>query len=164
MNREMVIERLEMLVALIEKSDIVALKNKLGEPGDYKEDAERLGKIDLFNEHLIKMEENIEFIRDLITKNKTTSEDSERMFMISTMRYANRLWKLHHKVITGEFDSIAVLELEEIISEFVDKGQKINAIKYYREWMKDNTGNSVTLRDAKDKIDAYAARAEASLL
>ena len=78
--------------------------------------------------------------------------------MISTMKDANRLWKLHHKVITGEFDSIAVIELEEIVSEFVDKGQKINAIKFYREWMLENTNTRVTLREAKEKIDAYAAR------
>ena len=158
MNREMVIERLNMLVSLIEKSDIVARKNDLGEPGEYEDDAKRLGKINLFNEHLITTLEHIDFIRDLSKKTNTTSKDSERLFMISTMKDANRLWKLHHKVITGEFDSIAVIELEEIVSEFVDKGQKINAIKFYREWMLENTNTRVTLREAKEKIDAYAAR------
>ena len=160
----MVIERLEMLVALIEKSDIVALKDKLGEPGDYTEDAKRLGKIDLFNTHLISTVETIEYIRDLITKTKTTNKDSERVFMISTMITANRLWKLHHKIITGDFDSIAILEMEERVMEYLDVGSKIKAIKYYREWMNEYTDKGVSLREAKDTIDAYSARRGVSLI
>ena len=120
MNREMVIERLNMLVSLIEKSDIVARKNELGEPGEYEDDAKRLGKINLFNEHLITTLEHIDFIRDLSKKTNTTSKDSERLFMISTMRGANRLWKLHHKVIAGEVDSIEILELEDNINDYLE--------------------------------------------
>ena len=66
MNREMVVERLEMLESLIAKAGIVLLKNNLGEPDDYEKDAERLGKEDLFNEHLIRTSEKIKYIRELI--------------------------------------------------------------------------------------------------
>jgi len=164
MNREMVIERLVMLESVIEKAGMVTLKDKLGEPGEYEVDAERLGKVDLFNSHLIKVSEDINFIRDLITNKKSIDIDTERVFMIATMRGANRLWKLHHKVITGDFDSIELLELEETINEYLDDGSKINAIKFYREWMNDNTGRACSLREAKDKIDAYAGGRNVSLI
>ena len=61
----------------------------------------------------------------------------------------------------ADFENLAETNntmLEEIVSEFVDKGQKINAIIFYREWMLENTNTRVTLREAKEKIDAYAAR------
>ena len=84
--------------------------------------------------------------------------------MISTMRSANRLWKLHHKVIAGDFDTIEALEMEERVMEYLDDGSKINAIKYYREWMNEYTDKGISLREAKDTIDAYAARREVSLI
>jgi hypothetical protein len=164
MNREMVVERLEMLESLIAKAGIVLLKNNLGEPDDYEKDAERLGKEDLFNEHLIRTSEKIKYIRELIKGEEDLDTDAERVFMISTMRGANRLWKLHHKVIAGEVDSIEILELEDNINDYLDKGSKINAIKYYREWMNNNTDKGCSLREAKDKIDAYAVGRNVSLI
>lgn len=163
MNRDVVIRRLDMLVALIEKSGMITLKDQLGEPEpDVYE--KRLGKLDLFNEHLIKITEDIQFIRDLITSKKNIDTDSERVYMISTMRSANRLWKLHHKIITGDFDTIETLEMEERVMEYLDAGSKINAIKYYRDWMNEHTDKGVSLREAKDTIDAYAARKEVYLI
>ena len=48
--------------------------------------------------------------------------------------------------------------------EYLDDGSKINAIKYYREWMNEYTDKGISLREAKDTIDAYAARREVSLI
>lgn len=163
MNREMVIGRLEMLVSLIEETEIlhnpsVTLKDTpVSEEGS-------IYMHDLFDEHLIKAAEDIQFLRDLIKKNKTIDDDVERMFMISTMRGANRLWKLHKKLLSGEFNSVEAIELETQVTTFLDDCSVISAIKYYREWMNEH-GTGVTLREAKDKIDLYnIARKTVSLI
>ena len=48
--------------------------------------------------------------------------------------------------------------------EYLDVGSKIKAIKYYREWMNEYTDKGVSLREAKDTIDAYSARRGVSLI
>ena len=149
MNRDVVIGRLEMLVALIDKAG-TGLDPSSG--------------VDLFNEHLIRTTEKINYIRELIKGEEDLDTDADRVFMISTMRSANRLWKVHHKVIAGDFDTIEALEMEERVMEYLDDGSKINAIKYYREWMNEYTDKGISLREAKDTIDAYAARREVSLI
>tara|TARA_B110001454_G_scaffold66562_1_gene64805 strand:- start:737 stop:1183 length:447 start_codon:yes stop_codon:yes gene_type:complete len=148
MNREMVIDRLEMLVSKIEETV---------ETWPIKEC--------LFNEHLIKTSEDIKYLRKNINgENPHYDKDLEQEFILDIMNGANRLWKHYKKILGGEFSTIEVIELETQVTTFLDEGSVIQAIKYYREWMIEH-GTGVTLREAKNKIDSYnAARKGVSLI
>jgi|TARA_B100001964_G_scaffold244144_1_gene324467 hypothetical protein len=157
MNRELIKERLETLESVIEKAGTVILEHELKErdPDEYKRDAERFGKTDLFSVHLINIVEKIHYLEELIS-GKSIDKNTERVWMLTTMKEANRLWKLHHKIITGEVKDLDLIEFEDTIGEYLDAGSKISAIKHYRVWMGNYTGKEPTLRESKDKIDAYA--------
>ena len=47
--------------------------------------------------------------------------------------------------------------MDEAIEEFLAQGQKINAIKHYRQEMQDQFKEQVSLREAKDYVDAIHA-------
>jgi ribosomal protein L7/L12 len=93
-------------------------------------------------------------IRDLTTGMKTIDPDSERDLIINVMRESNKIWRLRNKVKNGEFDGLAMQELDETIEEFLVQGQKISAIKHYRQEMQDQFKEQVSLREAKDYVDA----------
>ena len=70
------------------------------------------------------------------------------------MRESNKIWRLRNKVKNGEFDDLAMYELNEAIEDFLAQGQKINAIKHYRQEMHDQFKDQVSLREAKEHVDA----------
>ena len=147
MNKELIIERLEMLTELIGNTqpDI---------PSDTM----------LFHHHSIDVLEEIQYLRDKI-KNKSISidEDHERQHIINIMKKANRYWAIRNKIKEGGVDNLELLEVEEQIHEYLDQGSKINAIKYYRESMKTHFNQQVTLRESKDLIDALSRGKKATL-
>ena len=57
---------------------------------------------------------------------------------------------------SAEWDDLSNLEMHEQIEDYIAMGQKINAIKYYRQEMSDQLGEQVTLREAKEYIDKVA--------
>jgi ribosomal protein L7/L12 len=128
MERELIIMRLEMLVSLIENTepDIVDEKN-------------------LFSHHIIIATEMLE---------KISNQNLERNELISIMYSANRIWKTRNKIKNGEWDSLEMLEVHETIEEQLAQGAKIAAIKYYRETMSTHFNEDVSLREAKDFVDA----------
>ncbi len=136
MNKSAILERLEMLESLCEKT----------EP-DIPNDKQ------LFTEHSISVQGMIKSIRDLHTGKQIIDPDSERDLMINIMRESNKIWRLRKKVENGEWDDLTQIEMEEEIEDFLAEGQKINAIKYYRSEMKDRFDEEVSLRDAKDYVD-----------
>ena len=136
MNKSAILERLEMLESLCEKT----------EP-DIPNDKQ------LFTEHSISVHNMIREVRELITGMKSIDPDSERDLMISIMRESNKIWRLRNKVKNGEWDDLTRIEMEEEIEDYLAQGQKINAIKYYRSEMKDRFDEEVSLRDAKDYVD-----------
>ena len=136
MNKSAILERLEMLESLCEKT----------EP-DIPNDKQ------LFTEHSISVQGMIKSIRDLHTGKQTIDPDSERDLMINIMRESNKIWRLRKKVENGEWDDLTQIEMEEEIEDYLAEGQKINAIKYYRSEMKDRFDEEVSLRDAKDYVD-----------
>ena len=144
MNKDYIIERLEWLVELIEET---------AEPTNDR----------LFPHHQTETLDNIQFIRDTIT-GKVVSDDEERKHIITIMKSSNRMWSIRKRIKNGDLENIKLLELEDGVREFLDGGSKINAIKFYREWMNDNTGRACSLREAKDKIDAYAGGRNVSLI
>ncbi len=140
MDKNIIIERLGMLTSLISKteSDIPPIEKEL------------------FSHHAIKTQENIQWLRDIVTGKINYDEDYERERLIDIMRDSNRFWHIRNKIINGDWDSLELLELQETIEEYISKGQKIQAIKHYRQWMHDNFKEGVTLKEAKDMIDAVA--------
>ena len=129
MNKTTILEKLEILVKLCEKTepDIPTEKR-------------------LFTEHSISVHEMLEEVR-ILTDSST---------LIKIMRQANKIWRLRNKVKNGEFDDLSYIEMTEQIEDYIAQGQKINAIKYYRQEMGDMFSEQVTLREAKDYIDKIA--------
>ena len=145
MDKKLILDRLEMLTTLCEETESKLI------PNNY-----------LFNQHLITAQEMIRQVREL--QIDTLLPDSERDLLINIMKESNKIWRIRNKIKNGEWDGAEHTEMMEEIEDYLAQGSKINAIKYYREWMNDNTGKGCSLREAKDKIDAYAAGRNVSLI
>ena len=140
MDKSVILDRLEMLVGLCEKTepDVPSERH-------------------LFTEHSISENTMIREIRELTRGIKTIDPDSERDLIINVMRESNKIWRLRNKVKNGEFDGLAMQELDEAIEEFLVQGHKIPAIKHYRQEMQDQFKEQVSLREAKDYVDTIHA-------
>ena len=55
---------------------------------------------------------------------------------------------------TNEEDDLEMLEVEDTIKDLLSRNEKINAIKYYRSYMKEELKVDMGLRQAKETIDA----------
>ena len=68
------------------------------------------------------------------------------------------VWKQYfrNKIKNGELDgdNVDLMEVHETIEEQLAQGAKITAIKYYREVMDTHFDTKVSLREAKDFVDA----------
>ena len=137
MDYAKIIERLESLETLIEKT----------EPDIPNE-------TDLFSMHSIQTQENIEWMRSIITGNSNHDQDSTRIKIIQIMKDSNRIWGIRNKIHNGEWDDLQMLEVEDTIKDLLSQNQKINAIKYYRNFMMEELKVDMGLRQAKDTIDA----------
>ena len=140
MDKLVILERLEMLAKLCSETEPDVPNDK-----------------QLFPEHTISVHEMIKEVRDLETGRHTPGDDSERQLLVNIMRRSNKIWRLRNKVKNGEWDDLTRIEIEEEIEDFIAMGQKINAIKYYRQEMGDKLNEQVTLREAKEHIDEIAA-------
>ena len=137
MDKALIIERLEMLISLIEKT----------EPDQPSEK-------NLFGNHAITAMEMIQKVRYWSTGKNVQDPDSEREELISMMKCANRIWKTRNKIKDGEWDSLEMLKVHETVEEYLAEGAKISAIKYYRQTMETHFNEEVTLRESKDFVDA----------
>ena len=136
MNKKLILDRLELLVKLCEKTepDVPTEKN-------------------LFNAHLIQSQDMLTEVRDLHIGKTMIDPDSEGTLLSNIMKQANRIWRIRNKVKNGEWDDLSYIEMTEQIEDYIAQNQKINAIKYYRQEMSDQFGEQVTLRKAKEYID-----------
>ena len=137
MDTAKIIERLESLEALIDKT----------EP-DIPDDKT------LFSMHSIETQENIDWMRSVTTGQSNHNQDSARIKIIQIMKDSNRIWSIRNKIQNGEWDDLQMLEVEDTIKDFLTRNEKINAIKYYRQYMHDEFKVEMGLRQAKDTIDA----------
>jgi|TARA_B100000315_G_scaffold155657_1_gene144221 hypothetical protein len=137
MDKALILDRLEMLVSLCEKTepDVPTERH-------------------LFTEHSISVQSMIKDIRDLTRGITAIDPDSQRDLLINVMRDSNKIWRLRNKVKNGEFDDLAICELNETIEDYVAQGAMIQAIKHYRQEMHDQFKETVTLREAKDYVDS----------
>ena len=140
MDKSVILNRLEMLVKLCEETepDVPSERH-------------------LFTEHSISVQNMIKEISELHTGVKVIDSSSQRDLIINIMRESNKIWRLRNKVKNGEFDGLAMQELDEAIEEYVVQGHKIQAIKHYRQEMQDQFKEQVSLRDAKDYVDTIHA-------
>ena len=146
MDNAKIIERLESLETLIDKT----------EP-DIPDDKT------LFSMHSIETQENIDWVRSIVTGNSNHDQDSARMKIIQIMKDSNRIWSIRNKIQNGEWDDLQMLEVEDTIKDFLTRNEKINAIKYYRRYMQDEFKVEMGLRQAKDTIDAIGRGATVDL-
>ena len=146
MDNSQIIERLKSLEALITKT----------EP-DNPDDKT------LFTDHTIQTQENLLWMMNL-TANKTNhGPDSSRERIIQIMKDSNRIWSIRNKIHNGDWDDLEMLEVEDTIKDLLSQNQKINAIKYYRQYMLDELKVDMGLRQAKDTIDAIGRGATVDL-
>ena len=137
MDNARILERLESLEALIDKTEPDIPNEK-----------------DLFSMHSIQTQENIEWMRSIVTGNSNHNQDSTRIKLIQLMKDSNRIWSIRNKIQNGDWDNLEMLEVEDTIKDLLSQHQKINAIKYYRKFMLDELKVDMGLRQAKDTIDA----------
>ena len=130
MNKTVILEKLEMLVKLCEKTEPDVPNEK-----------------QLFSDHIITVNEMLEEVR--------ISTDGSTLTRI--MRQANRIWRIRNKIKNGDWDDLSYIEMTEQIEDYIAQGHKINAIKYYRQEMSDKLSEEVTLREAKEHIDGIAS-------
>ena len=137
MDNAQIIERLKSLEALITKTEPDIPNDKT-----------------LFTDHTIQTQENLLWMINL-TANKTNhGPDSSRERIIQIMKDSNRIWGIRNKIHNGEWDDLQMLEVEDTIKDLLSQNQKINAIKYYRNFMMEELKVDMGLRQAKDTIDA----------
>ena len=141
MNKKLILYRLEMLVKLCDETE-----PKRWTPGDGS----------LFSTQFITASEMVKKVRNLHLGKKILDPDTEREELISIMKCANRIWKIRNKIKNGEWDAVEEIEMTEQVEDYIAQGQKINAIKYYRQEMDDKFNEQVSLREAKEYIDQLA--------
>ena len=130
MNKTIILEKLEMLVKLCEKTEPDVPNER-----------------QLFSDHIITVNEMLEEVR--------ISTDGSTLTKI--MKQANRIWRIRNKIKNGDWDELSYIEMAEQIEDYIAQGHKINAIKYYRQEMSDSLNEQVTLREAKEHIDGIAS-------
>ena len=141
MNKNLILYRLEMLIKLCDETE-----PKKWTPGDGS----------LFSTQFVTANEMVMKVRELHLGKKILDPDAEREELISIMKCANRIWKIRNKIKNGEFDDLSYLEMNDMIEDYIARGEKINAIKYYRQEMDENYDFKVSLREAKEYIDNTA--------
>ena len=140
MNKTTILEKLEILVKLCEKTEPDVPNDK-----------------QLFSDHIISIQTMIKEVRDLHTGKTIIDPDSERDLIINIMKQSNRIWRIRNKIKNGDWDDLSYIEMTEQIEDYIAQSQKINAIKYYRQEMSDKLNEQVTLREAKEHIDGIAS-------
>ena len=73
---------------------------------------------------------------------------------VDIMTKANKIWKIRRKIWNGEWDDVSASALHTEIEDMIEAGAIINAIKHYRNEMKTNLNTDISLREAKDYVDA----------
>ena len=73
---------------------------------------------------------------------------------VEIMKKANAAWKIRRKIYNGEWDDVTASTLHDEIEDMIEAGAIIQAIKHYRSEMKTHLDTDISLREAKDYVDA----------
>ena len=143
MNRDMILERIDSLVTLCEKT----------EP-DFKDST-----ILFTGQYIAAQDMHAKLSRIVLEDINDNSQASigAREEIVDIMKEANLIYKMRKKMKKwmeeGKDLNAEALQMEAEIEDYLVAGQKINAIKRYREGMKDIFDEQVSLRDSKTHID-----------
>ena len=132
-KKEQILEKLEKLEELIIKTE----PNK----------DEVTDKMFLFSKHMVDNQKNMMNIDE----ERVTTRD-----LVEIMKHSNLIWNIRNRVLDGETEWTPMFELEHEMMEFIQKQQKINAIKLYRKTLKDMFSIDVTLKASKETVDLMA--------
>ena len=133
MDKSNILLRLEMLTDLCETTEPDVPSDK-----------------HLFSKHLIEVQNMITLVTDI--ENFEPSVEREQLTQV--MKSSNRIWRFRNKIKNGELDMAEQVEMLDEIEDYLAQGQKINAIKYYRDEMKVRFDEQVSLRESKDFVDS----------
>ena len=129
MDKDLVKDRLEMLLKLVEET----------QPDIVDENY-------LFKPHHWQVQNWIEQLEEGNDLHKASE----------IMKDANAMWSFRNRFKNGELDvnEWPKVEVEEQIKEFLIKGHKIEAIKYYRKHKQEDLKENCSLRTSKEYIDS----------
>ena len=130
MKKKALLKRLSKLTKLIDKT----------EP-DIEPDTH------LFSQHSIDHERRVMMVQE---------ERYTQREMVEIMEASNHIWAIRNKIHNGDWDLLPLVELEKEMKDFIKQGQKISAIKHYRNVMDRDFGTTISLKLAKNTIDALA--------
>ncbi len=130
MDKKLLLYKLDRLLHLLETT----------EPKE-----EKLPDNELFTSDLI-------MVRDWYDTIETIDKWSEELDIVSVMNQANSIWKFRHKIKTLGWDNYNTTDEE--IKAHILKGEKIAAIKLYRKHQCEVCGKQVSLKEAKEYVDA----------
>ena len=137
MDKSNILLRLEMLANLCEETEPEVPNDK-----------------QLFSNHLIEVQNMITLVTDMESGEVDFVPSAEREQITEVMRSSNKIWRFRNKIKNGELDTTEHAEMIDEIEDYLAQGQKINAIKYYRQEMKDRFDEQVGLRESKDFVDS----------
>ena len=140
MNKDMILERIDSLVTLCEKTEPDYTNSNILFTGQYiaaQEMHAKIARLILEDHDEISIRAREEIVQVMKESN-----------IIYKMRRKMKKWKEEGKDFTAE-----ALQMEAEIEDYLVSGQKINAIKAYRAGMKDIFDEEVSLRDSKHHID-----------
>jgi len=130
------LKKKELLKRLNKLTDLIAKTEPDAEPDTH-----------LFSQHSINHEKNVMMVEE---------ERYSQREMVEIMENSNHIWTIRNKIHNGEWDVLPLVELEKEIKDFIKQGQKISAIKHYRNVMDRDFGTTISLKLAKNTIDALA--------
>ena len=137
MDKSNILLRLEMLAELCDTTEPDVPSDKL-----------------LFSNHLIEVQNMITLVTDMESGEVDFASSTEREQLTEVMRSSNKIWRFRNKIKNGELDTTEHAEMIDEIEDYLAQGQKINAIKYYREEMQNRFDERVGLRESKDFVDS----------
>ena len=137
----MILERIDSLVTLCEKT----------EP-DFKDST-----ILFTGQYVAAQEMHARMARIMLEDDGDDMAVRSREDVVKIMKEANLIYKMRRKMKKwmeeGKDLNAEALQMEAEIEDYLVAGQKINAIKRYREGMQDIFSEQVSLRDSKNHID-----------
>ena len=90
---------------------------------------------------------------DLLDRVEKRYDSMSSSDMVEIMCEANRIWKIRRKIWNGEWDALPEAQLIAEVEDYIIRGQKINAIKHYKNNSERVFGKQCSLRKAKDECD-----------
>ena len=108
----------------------------------------------LFSQHSIDHERGVMMVQE---------ERYSHREMVNIMEESNLIWTIRNKIHNGEWDLLPLVQLEKEVKDFISQGQKINAIKHYRNVMDRDFGTTISLKTAKYTVDALAQNIQVDL-